>query len=329
MIEVKIKYGYYTEEEDKFIQNSYLTMSDGEIGRALGRTEGGAKGRRQKLGLRSPNAFDNKLSKDKRIAISIDELKKIAHKLNRHPYKHEYESYRVNGYSMCPLLKYTGLRYKQICDKYLPEYIVPEGYKKCYSCKRIKPIIEFNTSQNSNGVTANCRVCGYIERNGLKIPNGWAHKEIVSIIDNILNEKIRCINELCNIISNKTIDDFADLLSSKLIIGNKPMDIKLNCADCGKIIYKPISVYLINQNSFCSLECYWKHKAKNAPRVRKAFFIIGLLLTVPIVEKRLMLFPLIIREKIKMVTGIIFVVKNVIGNIGRYIMLAKIVHSMV
>ena len=57
----------------------------------------------------------------------------------------------------------------------------------------------------------------------------------------------------------RTIDDTIDLFQA-LKIGNKKCLVKTVCECCGKETIKPPNVYKLSQNSYCSLECYWKDK---------------------------------------------------------------------
>lgn len=69
------------------------------------------------IGLR-----DKILSPEEKVKISIQKLKELAKKLNRCPYVKEYKKYKGNGYDLSGLQKYLGLKYNDICRKYIPEY---------------------------------------------------------------------------------------------------------------------------------------------------------------------------------------------------------------
>lgn len=210
------------------------------------------------------------LNEQERIEISIKELKEIANNLGRVPLLNEYEEMKNKGYSFTPLKAKINMTYTELCEKYLFEYIVidivPEGHKKCSICKEIKPLNEFYLDNvREIGVTSACKVCSYLKRNKLNIPNGWTKEECLIIIDYIINEKIIYVNDLCKILTNKILDDFVDLLSNEIRIGNKHLYIKTYCAYCGKEDIKNLGTYNKNKNCFCSLECYWKYKEEFEP----------------------------------------------------------------
>lgn len=208
------------------------------------------------------------LTVEERMIISIEELKNIAKKLKRIPCCDEYLKMKDKGYSEYPLQQHFNMTYVQICDKYLSEYKenIPEGYKKCSVCGTIKVISEYNiNSIASSGVRSSCKLCDYIKRNGLNIPKGWTEEECKILIDNLINEKINYINELC-LILNRELDDITNVLDKYIKIFNKPLNIKVYCAYCGKEEIKSLSVYLHNKDYFCSHECYWNYKREFEPK---------------------------------------------------------------
>ena len=217
-----------------------------------------------KLGL-----IEKPLTVEERIHTSIKELKELAEKINRVPTLNEYERYRNKGYSIFPLQKYLNITYTQICDKYLKEYkdVIPEGYYRCSICKTIKPKNEFYVNYNrESNVSSSCKLCAYLKRNELNIAEGWTREEYLIVIDNIMNEKVEYINDLCDILPSRSLNDFAELLSKYIRIGNKPLNVKFICSNCGKEVIKFLSIYLINENNYCSLECYWDHKKEIIPK---------------------------------------------------------------
>lgn len=62
------------------------------------------------------------LSDEERIEISIDELKKLAKSLNKCPTVFEYESIKHRGFGRRELERRLGVKYNNICKKYIPEY---------------------------------------------------------------------------------------------------------------------------------------------------------------------------------------------------------------
>jgi endogenous inhibitor of DNA gyrase (YacG/DUF329 family) len=60
-------------------------------------------------------------------------------------------------------------------------------------------------------------------------------------------------------------------LSNEIKIGNKPLNVKVQCAYCGKEESKPLSIYLKNKEYFCSHECYWNFKKEYEPKGEEHF----------------------------------------------------------
>lgn len=63
-----------------------------------------------------------KLSKEERVNISLQELKQLANKLNKIPTVYEYDNYITYGYQRRNLEQRLGLKWNDICKKYLSEY---------------------------------------------------------------------------------------------------------------------------------------------------------------------------------------------------------------
>lgn len=213
--------------------------------------------------------IEKPLTKEERMDVSIKELREVATKLNRIPYEHEYEQFKTKGYSLYPLKIHFNMTYTEICNTYLLDFkeIIPEGFKKCSNCKTIKPLSDYGvaTAEYLN-VRCACKVCEYLKRNQLIIPNGWDEHDILLVIDNILNEKVQYINDLVDKLNNKTLDDITKLLSEQINIGNKPQNVKVCCEYCKKEHSKFLSVYLLNEHCFCSSDCYWKYKFEFEPK---------------------------------------------------------------
>jgi hypothetical protein len=212
--------------------------------------------------------IEKPLAIEERVEVSIIELKTIAKELNRIPICDEYIQMKDKGYSIQLLKKHLNMTYSQICNKYLNKYIekAPKGYKKCFICNEIKQINEFGKQTNSKtAVWASCKLCEYLKRNKISIPNNWSEKQCKILIDNILNEKIRYLNELCSIL-NKELDDIANVLNEHIKIANKPLNVKVNCAYCNKEEIKYLCNYLNSKQYFCSLNCYWNFKRECEPK---------------------------------------------------------------
>lgn len=212
--------------------------------------------------------MEKPLSVEERMDISIVELRNMSEQLARIPFRDEYEQMRINGYSMFPLKKYFNMTYSQICDKYLIDFkeIIPDGYKKCSACGALKLTSDFGIdSCAKSGFTSNCKICDYFKRNKLIVPNGWTEEECLIVIDNILNEKVKHVNDLCEIL-HRELEDIIYLIKDDIPMGNKPVNVKYNCSYCGKEDHKTLSVYLKNKEYFCSSDCYWKYKKEFEPR---------------------------------------------------------------
>ena len=212
--------------------------------------------------------IEKPLSVEERMDISIIELRKVAEQLGRIPFCDEYVEMKDKGYSKYPLQKHFNMPYSQICDKYLSDFkdIIPDGYKKCSICKEIKEIFEFGDhSYGASNVRCSCKLCEYLKRNNIVIPSGWTEEECKILIDNILNEKVMYINDLCDIL-HKKLEDIIYLLTNDIIIGNKPLNVKYNCSYCGKEESKHLSVYIKNKECFCLSECYWNFKRECEPK---------------------------------------------------------------
>jgi len=212
--------------------------------------------------------IEKPLSIEERMNISIVELRKVAEQLGRVPFYYEYEKMKTKGYTKYPLQNHFNMPYSQICNKYLNDFkeIIPDGYKKCSICGKLKQLFEFGDHfSDASNLRCSCKLCDYFKRNTLMVPIGWTEEECVIIIDNILNEKITYINDLCNILDRK-LEDIILLLDKDIKISNKPLNVKYNCSFCGKEESKPLSVYLKNKEYFCSSECYWNFKRECEPK---------------------------------------------------------------
>lgn len=211
--------------------------------------------------------IEKPLSVEERMDISIVELREIAKELGRIPFCDEYLAMKDKGYSEYPLQKHFNLKYSEICEEYLKDFKVQEGYKKCSVCGEIKLISDYGIDNDAPlGLRCSCRLCEYIKRiDQLNIVDDWTKEEFMIIIDNILNEKVTYINELCEIL-HRELEDIIDVLNNHIKIGNKPLNIKVKCAYCGIEESKTLSIYLKNKEYFCSYDCYWKFKKEFEPK---------------------------------------------------------------
>lgn len=255
----------WTEEDVKFLKNNYLTMKDKEIAKVLNRTVSAITSKRIKgLHLIYPCA-----TKEYKINKTIEELIELADLLNRVPTKKEFNSFRKEGYDIGNFYINTGKPYTEICKEVLNKYIIkiPKGYSKCSSCNALKPKEEFTIdSKSKRGVYSSCKLCEYLKRNELPIVDKWEEKEIMLVIDNIINEKIKYINDLVTLLNNKTLEEICILLGYKIRIGNKSLNVISKCEYCGKEVTKFLSVFLNNKYVFCDHACYYKYKLELEPK---------------------------------------------------------------
>lgn len=137
-----------------------------------------------------------------------------------------------------------------------------EGYSKCGICGKEKPYEEFvKAIKNGKQGYFKCKVCDFLKRNSkLTIQDRWSIEEYTIIIDNILNQKTKCINDIIPLLNNKTLDCLANLLSKDLKI-QKEINIRVQCQYCSKTIYKKLNEYLndAQKNYFCSTQCSSKY----------------------------------------------------------------------
>jgi hypothetical protein len=109
-----------------------------------------------------------------------------------------------------------------------------------------------------------CKVCGYKIRNQEKIisilqNNQWTELELDLILDNILYHKIEVVNELEELLPNKSLKEIVDLIILLHIGGRTPIRIKLKCFSCNKDLIRPIK-HFYKDRTYCSYECRDKYK---------------------------------------------------------------------
>lgn len=135
-----------------------------------------------------------------------------------------------------------------------------KGLLHCRTCGHDVLKIHINYKKvYKNGDIARCNVCEWIKRhNGVPTINEFSKDEILTALYFLLYEKSIYINDLADELG-RSLNDTIDLFQA-LKIGNKKCLVKVICEYCGKETIKPPNVYKLNQNSYCSLECYWKDK---------------------------------------------------------------------
>lgn len=108
----------------------------------------------------------------------------------------------------------------------------------------------------------NDKVVGWYKRHqNLEIKNNWSKEEYDYILDNIINEKINTLEDLLPNLNNKNIYELVGLLQNELKIGNKHVNVILNCAYCGKQIIRNMNE--IHKNRvYCNMDCRNKYKRK-------------------------------------------------------------------
>ena len=134
------------------------------------------------------------------------------------------------------------------------------GLLHCRTCGHDVPKIHTaHQKVHKNGDVTRCNVCEWIKRhNGIPSIPGFSKDEILIALYFLLYEKSIYMNDLANELE-RTLDDTIDLFQA-LKIGNKKCLVKTVCECCGEETIKTPNVYKLNQNSYCSLECYWKDK---------------------------------------------------------------------
>lgn len=116
-----------------------------------------------------------------------------------------------------------------------------------------------------DGTVKMCKTCNWIYRHG-GIPKieGFTEDEVRCVLEFILIGESLYLNGLVDKL-NKSLDDVIIAVNSLGIKGKKYM-LKLKCDYCGKEYDEHISVYLTNEHSYCSWNCYVKHKKETVSR---------------------------------------------------------------
>lgn len=133
----------------------------------------------------------------------------------------------------------------------------------CVSCNRdLKKKYFIMKNLYEDGKHGKCLYCDWLKRHKNIIPEceGWTKDEIDLAIKFILTDDSAYLNDLQKMYDNKSLEDVCKLITM-LHIRNKTVLVKNNCKECGKEIEDFPSVYLTNQNSFCSKECYHAYRS--------------------------------------------------------------------
>lgn len=139
------------------------------------------------------------------------------------------------------------------------------GELYCRTCKRNVPKIHmYYKKVYQNGDVTRCNVCDWLKRHdGIPQIDGFNEQEILTALYFFIYEESIYINDLSQKLEI-SLDDAINLYR-KLNLKGKKCIIKANCEYCGKEIEKPLSVYLLNQDLYCSRECYWNDKPNKTP----------------------------------------------------------------
>lgn len=135
-------------------------------------------------------------------------------------------------------------------------YGCKDGFQKCSKCHEEKPFNEFHKN-TKNDYNCTCKVCSFLKSHKtLSLVDSWNIDEYRIILDNLLNKKVGCINEIILLLNDKTLNDLVNLLTSNLKISTTEIRIKDICEQCTQTILRPLAYYLSAEHHFCSKECY-------------------------------------------------------------------------
>ena len=124
----------------------------------------------------------------------------------------------------------------------------------CTQCNRIEDVYR--------GL---CKVCDYKKRNQEKVRDflskylEWTEEEFDVILECILYQKINVVNQLEDILQNKSLSQIVSLIKELHIGGRTPIKIELTCFSCGKKLIRPIG-HFYKERVYCSFECRDKYK---------------------------------------------------------------------
>lgn len=132
----------------------------------------------------------------------------------------------------------------------------------CCGCKKELPKNYFSYNCFRLNGESFCNCCNWINRHGVPNVKGYSSAEVIQALYFLFNDKSNYLNDLCEKLQinlNEGINLFRSLK-----VGNKKCILKIKCAHCGKLIEKPLNVYLQNKKCFCSNKCYWEEKKKKS-----------------------------------------------------------------
>ena len=138
---------------------------------------------------------------------------------------------------------------------------------ECRTCKRILPIEDFAYNRIHDDDTGICRSCDWIDRNKDRmVYKDYTYDILDTIVRYIFEYKNgKCIINNLQDIVGLTLDEIIEILQYRKI-GNKPYSVKVKCEHCHKDVVIAPSVYLKNDNVYCSSQCYWIDKPNKIPK---------------------------------------------------------------
>lgn len=132
-----------------------------------------------------------------------------------------------------------------------------EETKVCKICGKEKPVSDFHKDvikNNKQKYKNRCNVCNAKLKRNILYNDVFTEEVVDIILDSILNEKVKIINELSMLI-NIDLDLLLPFIKS-LNIRSKPIKIGFSCPTCGKESSKIISQFEKHKDNYCSKECY-------------------------------------------------------------------------
>lgn len=138
---------------------------------------------------------------------------------------------------------------------------------QCRKCGRILSIENFAYNKIYDNDTGICRSCDWIERNRDKmVYKNYTKNTLDTIVRYIFEFKgDKCIINNLQDILNLTLGELIEILQH-LKIGNKSYSVRTKCEYCQKEVIIAPSVYLKNDNIYCSSQCYWTDKTNKIPK---------------------------------------------------------------
>lgn len=94
------------------------------------------------------------------------------------------------------------------------------------------------------------------------MPNNkkWSEYEIDIILETILYKRVKVLNEIVDLLNNKTLLELVKFLSEELIIGRQEQLVEVQCSYCGKPKKVKKYLYLRQDDHFCNGSCSTKYK---------------------------------------------------------------------